>query len=97
MEQKVNINIEVAYASKTLQRVIALEVPLHSTVMDAILASSMLSIFPEINLTQQKVGIFGRLCELTEIVKAGDRIEIYRPLLIDPKEARRVRANNGKK
>ena len=48
--------------------------------------------YPEINLNENKVGIFSKQRELQDVVQAGDRIEIYRPLLIDPKAARRLRA-----
>ena len=48
--------------------------------------------FPEIDLTINKVGVFGRLCKLDQVLKTGDRVEIYRPLLVDPKEMRRTRA-----
>lgn len=92
-----NILVEVAYATPNKQLIIALEVASGSKVADVINQSSILEHFPEINLTHQKVGIFSNLCELTDKVKAGDRIEIYRPLLIDPKEARRLRAEKSPK
>ena len=65
-------------------------------VIDAIKKSSILLYFPEINLSKNKVGIYGKLVELDHIVKNNDRIEIYRPLSIDPKKARRVRARKHK-
>lgn len=58
----------------------------------AILQSGVLQIYHDIDLRNNKVGIFGRLAKLTDIVQEGDRIEIYRPLLADPKEIRRKRA-----
>lgn len=85
------IKIEVAYAEKGNQRIIAFEVEEGSTIEKAIDCSGILDIFPEIDLMKQKVGIFSQSKKLTDIVQSGDRIEIYRPLLIDPKEARRKR------
>ena len=61
-------------------------------VLDAIRASGLLERFPEIDISTQSVGIWGRRCALDTIVKAGDRVEIYRPLAVDPMEARRRRA-----
>ena len=84
--------IEVAYAKPAQQTLLSLELPEGSTAEAAILASGMLDRHPEIDLQQHKIGIFGKLCKLDQRLKAGDRVEIYRPLLIDPKEARRNRA-----
>ena len=86
------IRVEVAYASIDEQKIIVLQVPMRSTLQTIINESLILNVFPEINLTQQKVGIFGKLKELSDVAKEGDRIEIYRPLLIDPKCARRNRS-----
>lgn len=86
------ISIEVAYGLPEKQFLIALEVVEGTTVLEAINQSGVLVANPTINLTKQRVGIFSRFVELNEVVKSGDRIEIYRPLLIDPKEARRAKA-----
>ena len=86
------INIEVAYAQPDRQRIIALSVPDGTTVGEAIQLSGIQDIFPEIDLTQQKTGIFSRPAALTDAVKDGDRVEIYRPLVMSPMEARRQRA-----
>jgi putative ubiquitin-RnfH superfamily antitoxin RatB of RatAB toxin-antitoxin module len=86
------IGIEVVYALPNEQVVIPLHVPENTTVADAIQASKILWRFPEINLTDSIVGIFGKTVSLATPVKAADRIEIYRPLLIDPKQARLLRA-----
>ena len=56
----------------------------------------MLARYPEIDLTRNKVGIYGKLAKLDSLVRARDRIEIYRPLIADPKEIRRQRAEQGK-
>lgn len=87
-----HILVEVAYAREDMQRIIQVAVPVGSTIETAIDRSGILEIFPEIDLHQQKVGIFSKMKKLTDQVNAGDRIEIYRGLLIDPKEARRLRA-----
>lgn len=93
------MKIEVAYALPHKQTLITLEIEEGATIERAILCSGILNEFPDIDLTQQKVGVFGKLKALSDIVKAGDRIEIYRPLIIDPKEARRAkdRALKGKR
>lgn len=85
------IKVEVAYASVEDQRVLSLEVELGATIETVIDRSGIVEIYPEIDLTRQKVGIFGKVRRLTEKVGEGDRVEIYRALTIDPKELRRVR------
>lgn len=85
------IQVEVAYATPTEQRIIVVNVGVGSTIEDVIELSGILTLFPEIDLTTQKVGIFSKVKNLDEIVEEGDRVEIYRSLLIDPKEARRKR------
>lgn len=86
------INIEVAYAGLKKQRIFAFEIEAGSTIAAAIEASGVMQEFPEIDLSSQKIGVFSKSRKLTDIVQAGERIEIYRPLTIDPKEARRKRA-----
>jgi uncharacterized protein len=86
------IRIEVAYANISQQKIIHVELDFNSTIEQAIHASGILISFPEIDLTQQAVGIFSKKKKLTDYVREGDRIEIYRPLTIDPKEARKKRA-----
>lgn len=87
-----NIAIEVAYATPEKQKIINLTVPVNTTILQAIRQSGILEHFPEIDLTRQNVGVFSKKRTLTDIVQAGERIEIYRPLTIDPKEARRAKA-----
>jgi uncharacterized protein len=86
------MRVEVAYALPTEQVVIELVLPDGATVGEAILASGMLARFPEIDLTRTAVGIFGERATLDDTLKEGERVEIYRPLLADPKETRRRRA-----
>lgn len=90
------IQVEVAYATPVKQVIIKVDVPTHATIQTAIEKSGVMLIFPEIDLSQQSVGIFSKRRELTDVLCDGDRIEIYRPLLIDPKEARRLRAAKTK-
>ncbi len=84
--------IEVAYARPEQQLIIELPDALDMTVQQAIEASGILQQFPEIDLAVNKVGIFGKTVSLDAALAAGDRVEIYRPLVADPKEARRRRA-----
>ncbi len=88
------ISVEVAYALPQQQKVISLQVPPQTTLFEAILLSKIVNYFPEINLESISVGIFSKLekSPKTRLVQEGDRIEIYRPLLVDPKEARKARA-----
>ena len=92
---EVLIAIEVAYATPEQQVLIALDMPEDATVEQAISASGLLTRFPEINQTELKTGIFGSVCKPDQPLKPGDRVEIYRPLRHDPKEARRQRAAKG--
>ena len=86
------INIELVYALPHKQELLELEIDDSFSVEQAISQSGLLSQFPEIDLTVNKVGIFGKACKLTDSLREGDRIEIYRPLIADPKEARKKRA-----
>jgi uncharacterized protein len=86
------IAVEVVYASPGEQLLLNVALPAGATVHNAIEASGVLRRYPEIDLAAAKVGIFSRPCRLDEAVADGDRVEIYRPLLNDPKQARRDRA-----
>ena len=86
------IAIEVVYALAHHQEVVCLKLPSGSTVQQALEASGLLQKFPEIDLAKNKPGIFGKLCKADTPLRENDRIEIYRPLLADPKEARKQRA-----
>ena len=86
------VELKVAYANPEEQVIVALEMPEGTTIGDAIQASGLLERFPELALSELNVGIFGVICKLDQIIGEGDRIEIYRPLVHDPKEARRQRA-----
>lgn len=86
------IPVEVAYALPDRQVILTVQVPIDATVEQAVERSGILAQFPEVDLAKNKVGIFSRLVPLTQCVRAQDRIEIYRPLIADPKTARRERA-----
>jgi len=86
------IHIEVAYAKPEAQQVISLTMQTPCTAQQAIEQSGLLVSFPEIDLNQNKVGIFSKPCALNTQLREGDRVEIYRPLLADPKEIRKRRA-----
>lgn len=86
------IGVEVVYALPHEQTVLAVDLTAPATVADAIERSGVLARFPELASPELKVGIYGRLTGLDEAVRDGDRVEIYRPLIADPKDARRHRA-----
>jgi uncharacterized protein len=90
------VNIEVVYALPDEQILLRQSVPAGTTVAEAIQASGVLDKHPEIDLANNKLGIFGKLTKADAVVRDKDRIEIYRPLLADPKEVRRKRAEEGK-
>ncbi len=91
------IRVEVAYARPGEQTIIPVEVPEGATLEQAVIQSRIQERFPEIQLHAARVGVFGKLGKLSTAVRAGDRVEIYRPLLADPKEVRRKRAADGKR
>jgi putative ubiquitin-RnfH superfamily antitoxin RatB of RatAB toxin-antitoxin module len=86
------INAEVVYAKPEKQTLLTVLLSENRTVAEAIVQSGILTQFSELNLEALAVGIFSTPCALDRIVKNGDRIEIYRPLQHDPKDARRQRA-----
>jgi len=92
------IDVEVAYATPERQEIIALTVPEGTSVQEAVLRSAICDLFPEIDPENQNMGIFGKVVKdpKDHHLREGDRVEIYRPLLIDPKEARANRAKKNK-
>lgn len=86
-----SLRIEVAYALPERQTLLVLDVPAATTVGTAIALSAILRLYPEIDLAVQRVGVFGQFVALDRLVEAGDRIEIYRPLVADPKASRHAR------
>ena len=86
------ILIEIAYALPEEQVIISIKVPTIFNVQQAIEKSGIQKKFPSIDLSKNKVGIFGKKTTLDHTLNDRDRIEIYRPLILDPKEMRRKRA-----
>lgn len=83
------MNVGVAYASRFKQVWLTLDVPEGSTVRQAIELSGLLQQFPDIDLAEQKVGVFGKITKLESPVEEGTRIEIYRPITADPEMVER--------
>ena len=90
------IHVEVVYALPQEQHVFRLDVTPDTTVETIIRQSGVLERYPEIDLDKNKVGVYSRNVRLDATVRDKDRIEIYRPLLADPKEIRRKRAEQAK-
>lgn len=92
------ITVEVAYALPTEQKIIALQVEEGSTAFEAVARSRIAELYPQININTDPMGIFGKAIKdpKSQVLNAGDRIEIYRPLIADPKEARAKRAAKAK-
>ena len=88
--------VEVAYALPNKQSLISIEIKNGSTLKEAIEASGILETFEQIDLTKDRVGIFAKFATLDTILREKDRVEIYRPLVADPKKARKDRAAEGK-
>ena len=91
-----SIQVEVVYAQAAKQDLVRLSVPEGSTVRQAIEASGLLAKYPEIDLAKNKLGIFAKLSKADTVLRDRDRVEIYRPLIADPKEVRKQRAAEGK-
>ena len=90
------LTIEVVYALPTKQQLISLKLPPGSTVRQAIDASGLLLKHPEIDLSKNRIGVFAKLTKPDALLRDHDRVEIYRPLIADPKEVRKQRAAAGK-
>lgn len=89
------IKVEVVYALPEKQYLLKVRLAQGSTVEQAIAASGILELRTDIDLAKNKVGIFSRPVKLSDAVNDGDRVEIYRPLIADPKELRRQRAEKA--
>ena len=90
------IQVEVVYALAQRQKVVSLSLAEGGTVKDAIEKSGLMEEFPEIDLAKNKLGIWNKLAKPDAALRDKDRVEIYRPLIADPKEVRRQRAAEGK-
>jgi len=90
------ITVEVAYALPTKQSLVSIAIDKNATVEEAIQASNLLTEYPDIDLSKTKVGVWSRVVRLKDTLIDGDRIEIYRGLIADPKEIRKRRAEKAK-
>ncbi len=90
------IHVEVAHALEGRQLILPVEAPQGITAAEAIERSGILQEFTDIDLGKNRLGIFGKASKADTVLQEGDRVEIYRPLIADPKEARKKRAAEGK-
>ncbi len=90
------IHIEVVYALAHEQTLLKLSVPAGTTLIEGVRLSGITNKYPDIDLAKSKFGIFSKLSKADVVLRDKDRIEIYRPLIADPKEVRRKRAEEGK-
>lgn len=88
--------VKVAYAQKEKQTILSVTASEGLTVEEAIEQCGILRRFPEIDLRVNRMGVFSRLARLDQVLEPGDRVEIYRPLIADPKEVRKKRAAQRK-
>src|SRR5262245_26762659 len=91
-----SITVEVVYALPQVQDVSSLQVPVGTTIQRAIALSGVLQRHPEVDLATARFGIYARPARVDAVLRDRDRVEIYRPLIADPKEVRRQRAAQGK-
>ncbi len=91
------ITVEVAYALPEQQWLLELQVPEGTTARQAVESSGLLEACPELDLDNSRLGIFGKVTKPDQVLRARDRVEVYRPLIADPKEVRRLRAKEGKR
>lgn len=89
------MRIEVAFARPDEQRILELQLAEGSTAREAVRASGLAELCPEIDAERCPVGVFGEKVAGDRILKPGDRVEIYRPLTVDPRERRRLLAAKG--
>lgn len=86
------MKIEVAYAEPQQQWLLEVDLPDGSAVLEAVERSGILQKCPHLSLDQLKVGVFGKITKLDRVLREGDRVELYRPLIADPKQVRAARA-----
>lgn len=96
MSEDQNIRVEVAYALPDKQAIVAVEVAPGTTAIEAVKQSGIAGRFEGLDVENARLGIFGKIVGNTQVLKAGDRVEIYRPLIADPKEVRKARAARAK-
>lgn len=91
-----SMRVEVVYALPQKQEMFTVDLPIGATVRQAIEACGILQKYPEIDLAKNKLGVFAKLAKPDAALRDRDRVEIYRPLIADPKEVRKQRAAEGK-
>ena len=96
MSESNSINVEVAYALPDEQSILVLQVPEGTSVIEAARQSGITGKYEGIDLDNAKFGIFGKVVAPTQVLHEGERVEIYRPLIADPKEVRKARAARAK-
>lgn len=92
MSEQATIHVEVSYALADKQAILALDVPEGTTALEAAQQSGITDKFEGIDLENAKLGIFAKVVSPRQVLREGDRVEIYRPLIADPKEVRKARA-----
>ncbi len=97
MAETNEVMVEVVYALPDKQSLLTVKVPEGTAIKKVIQASNILELYPELDLNNMDVGIFGKMAKMDQKVRDRDRIEIYRPLIADPKEVRKRRAAEGKR
>jgi hypothetical protein len=95
-EEKTRLTVEVVFALSDRQELVTVSLEEGATVSDAVAHPSIASLFPDWDLDKCAVGVWGRLAPRDQRLRHGDRVEIYRPLVMDPREARRALAAEGK-
>jgi len=90
------ISVEVVYALPQKQEILTVKLPSGASARQAVEASGVLQKYPEIDLAKNKLGVFAKLTKPDAPLRDRDRVEIYRPLIADPKEVRKQRAAEGK-
>jgi len=95
-EKNDSIEVEIAYAAPVVQVLKRIKIPRGTTLENAVRLSGIIDQFPEIDLGKNRVGIFSKFAKCETILETNDRVEIYRPLVIDPKEARRLRVTKNR-
>ncbi len=97
MTENDGISVEVAFALPNKQQIVTLSVAEGTTALDAARQSGIAKMFPDLDVETSDMGIFGKSVKpATHIMQAGERVEIYRPLIADPKEVRKARAEKAK-
>ncbi|MEX3606725.1 MAG: RnfH family protein [Burkholderia sp.] len=91
------LHVQVCYALSSCQTLLDVKLPDSVTLRDAIEASGIVELHPDIDISVAKTGVFGKLAPLDAPLHEGDRVEIYRPLLVDPKVARQRRVDKTRR